>query len=174
MVSFTPQPLHPRGKSPPTRTHWIGSWVGPRAGLDAVAKKSFFCRWSNPILTEQYSYTNIFIYIYVCVCVCVCFLFLYFFISKCLYVISFRRRVVGVPRSFIFFKLYLHVFSISLSVVKLKNVNLSLWRFDPNPPDHEVNPQRENMTHGMGLVELDRGQMGCEDVGRKWTVTPNC
>jgi hypothetical protein len=27
----------PKGKQPPG-THWIGGWVGPRAGLDAVKK----------------------------------------------------------------------------------------------------------------------------------------
>jgi len=30
--SFTP-----RQRAPPT--HWIGGWVGPRAGLDAVVKR---------------------------------------------------------------------------------------------------------------------------------------
>jgi hypothetical protein len=39
MVSFKPQPLYPRGKNP--FTHWIGSWVGPRAGLDEVQNKKF-------------------------------------------------------------------------------------------------------------------------------------
>jgi hypothetical protein len=29
-----PAALYPRGKDPPG-THWIGGWVGPRAGLDA-------------------------------------------------------------------------------------------------------------------------------------------
>jgi hypothetical protein len=37
VVSFTPQPLYPQGKSP--GTHWIGDWVGPRAVLDAVVKR---------------------------------------------------------------------------------------------------------------------------------------
>jgi hypothetical protein len=31
VVSLTPRPLYPRGNSP-TRTHWIGGWVSPRAG----------------------------------------------------------------------------------------------------------------------------------------------
>jgi hypothetical protein len=30
----------PPGKEPPG-THWIGGWVGPRAGLDDVEKKIF-------------------------------------------------------------------------------------------------------------------------------------
>jgi hypothetical protein len=30
--------LYPRGESP--GTHWIGSWVDPRADLDAVEKKA--------------------------------------------------------------------------------------------------------------------------------------
>jgi hypothetical protein len=34
----------------PPGTHWIGSWVGPRAHLDAVAKRRIPCpcRESNP------------------------------------------------------------------------------------------------------------------------------
>jgi hypothetical protein len=39
VVSFTPRPLYPRGKS--HSTHWIGGWVGPRAGLDDVEKRKF-------------------------------------------------------------------------------------------------------------------------------------
>jgi hypothetical protein len=40
--------LYPRGKSP--GTHWTGGWVGPRAGLDAGAKRKILClcRGSNP------------------------------------------------------------------------------------------------------------------------------
>jgi hypothetical protein len=37
VVSFTPRPLYPQGKSP--GTHWIGGWVGPRAILDTVVKR---------------------------------------------------------------------------------------------------------------------------------------
>jgi hypothetical protein len=37
VVSFTPRPLYPQGKS--TGTDWIGGWVGPRAVLDAVVKR---------------------------------------------------------------------------------------------------------------------------------------
>jgi hypothetical protein len=29
------------GKMTPTRTHWIGGWVGPRAGLDDLEKRKF-------------------------------------------------------------------------------------------------------------------------------------
>jgi hypothetical protein len=34
-----------------SRTHWIGGWVGPRAGLDAVVKRKFPspCRDSDSI-----------------------------------------------------------------------------------------------------------------------------
>jgi hypothetical protein len=48
VVSFTPLPLHPLGKSP--GSHWIGSWVGPRASLDAVVKRKIHSpyRDSNP------------------------------------------------------------------------------------------------------------------------------
>jgi hypothetical protein len=47
LVSFTPWPHYPRGKSP--HTHSIGGWVGPRTGLDAVAKRNISspCRESN-------------------------------------------------------------------------------------------------------------------------------
>jgi hypothetical protein len=34
VVSFTPQPLYPRGKSP-----WIGGWVCPRGVLGAEVKR---------------------------------------------------------------------------------------------------------------------------------------
>jgi len=46
-VSFTPRPLYP-GERPPN-THWIGGWVGSRAGLDAVVKRKIpsSCRESN-------------------------------------------------------------------------------------------------------------------------------
>jgi hypothetical protein len=38
----------PTGKSPPS-THWIGGWVDPRVGLDAVEKRKILhCRESNP------------------------------------------------------------------------------------------------------------------------------
>jgi hypothetical protein len=41
----------PPGKEPPG-THWIGGWVGPRAGLDAQARRKILClcRGSNPDL----------------------------------------------------------------------------------------------------------------------------
>jgi hypothetical protein len=35
VVSFTTRPLYLPEKVPPG-THWIGGWVGPREGLDAV------------------------------------------------------------------------------------------------------------------------------------------
>jgi hypothetical protein len=43
-----PAALYPRGKDP--RTHWIGGWVGPRAGLDAGDTRKILCpcRGSNP------------------------------------------------------------------------------------------------------------------------------
>jgi hypothetical protein len=45
--------LHAPGALPPGErapgSHWIGGWIGPRAGLDAVEKrKSLHCRESNP------------------------------------------------------------------------------------------------------------------------------
>jgi hypothetical protein len=45
VVIFTPRPLYSEGKNP--GTHWIGSWVGPRAVLDAVVKKKI------PILRQE-------------------------------------------------------------------------------------------------------------------------
>jgi hypothetical protein len=40
-------------------THWIGGWVGPRAGLDPVekGKDSYFGRESNLVL-PAYHYTD--------------------------------------------------------------------------------------------------------------------
>jgi hypothetical protein len=37
VVSFTPLPLYPQGKS--FCYHWIGGWAGPRAVLEAVVKR---------------------------------------------------------------------------------------------------------------------------------------
>jgi hypothetical protein len=37
VVRFTPRLLYPQERAP--GTHWIGGWVGPRAGLDAVVKR---------------------------------------------------------------------------------------------------------------------------------------
>jgi hypothetical protein len=48
VVSFKLRPLCPWGKSP--RTHWIGGYVGLRAGLDPVNNQriSYPSRVSNP------------------------------------------------------------------------------------------------------------------------------
>jgi len=40
MLSFTPHPLYPWGKDP--RTHWIGGWTGPKAGLDRMMMRKIF------------------------------------------------------------------------------------------------------------------------------------
>jgi hypothetical protein len=60
VVSFTPRPLYPQGKS--SGTHWIGDWVGPRAVLDTVVKRKISSprRESNPrhfkVLTIIFNY----------------------------------------------------------------------------------------------------------------------
>jgi hypothetical protein len=48
MVKFTPGRFTPRERAP--GTHWIGGWLGPRAGLDIVTKRKIPspCRESNP------------------------------------------------------------------------------------------------------------------------------
>jgi hypothetical protein len=57
LVSFTPRSLNSGGKA--ISTQWIGGWLNPRAGLDAVklSKISFTCRELNVgragMLTEQ-------------------------------------------------------------------------------------------------------------------------
>jgi hypothetical protein len=45
-----PAALFPRRKDP--GTHWIGGWVGPRAGLDAEArgKNICLCRDRTPVV----------------------------------------------------------------------------------------------------------------------------
>jgi hypothetical protein len=47
VVSFTPGRFTPRERA--AGTHWIGSWVGPRTGLDTVMKRKIHipCRDSN-------------------------------------------------------------------------------------------------------------------------------
>jgi len=41
MVSFLPWPLYPGEKTP--STPWIGSWVGPRASVNTMAKRKIPC-----------------------------------------------------------------------------------------------------------------------------------
>jgi hypothetical protein len=49
VVSVTPRPRFTPGEKTPG-THWIAGWVGPRAGLDARARRKILCpcRGSNP------------------------------------------------------------------------------------------------------------------------------
>jgi hypothetical protein len=37
VVSFTLRPLYSQGKAP--NINWIGGWVGPKAGLEAVKER---------------------------------------------------------------------------------------------------------------------------------------
>jgi hypothetical protein len=53
VVSFTTRSFYLRERPPPPNTHWIGGWVGPRAGLDAMVKSKIPspCRDSTPPLS---------------------------------------------------------------------------------------------------------------------------
>jgi hypothetical protein len=54
VVSFTPRPLYPRERS--SDTHCIGGWMGPRAGLDRVARRKISNRAGN---TREYHHNSI-------------------------------------------------------------------------------------------------------------------
>jgi hypothetical protein len=51
MVSITPRPRFTPGERTPG-THWIGGWVGPRAGLYRQDRGKILCpcRGSNPVV----------------------------------------------------------------------------------------------------------------------------
>jgi len=51
MVSYTPRPLYPLGKS--SGTHWIGGWVGPKTGLEAVTERKIPIPAENRIPVVQ-------------------------------------------------------------------------------------------------------------------------
>jgi len=58
-------------------THWIGGWVGLRAGLlDAAAKREYICpcQESNPsrLTLSLVNYTGIYVRVYTHLCVYVC------------------------------------------------------------------------------------------------------
>jgi hypothetical protein len=59
LVSFTPRPLYPRGKSP--GTHWIGILVYPTVGLNVMELRnnSYPCTESTPaVQTAAHCYMN--------------------------------------------------------------------------------------------------------------------
>jgi hypothetical protein len=45
VVSFIPQPLNTEGKNP--SIHWIGGWMGPRAGLNVMEKRKMLAPLKN-------------------------------------------------------------------------------------------------------------------------------
>jgi hypothetical protein len=61
VVSLTPLSYYPPEKSPPG-THWVGEWVGPGTGLDAVEKRKILhYRESNQsLLARTRSHVNIY------------------------------------------------------------------------------------------------------------------
>jgi hypothetical protein len=46
----------PRERAP--STHWIGGWVGPRVGLDAVEKRKILHCWESTPGHPAHSYTD--------------------------------------------------------------------------------------------------------------------
>jgi len=59
VVSFTPRPLYPRRTAPDT--HWIGGWVGTRAGLDTVVKRKIPAPsgiWTPDLILCLFGYPN--------------------------------------------------------------------------------------------------------------------
>jgi hypothetical protein len=42
VISFTPLSLHPQDIEP-SGTHWIGEWVGPKTGLNAMGRRTISC-----------------------------------------------------------------------------------------------------------------------------------
>jgi hypothetical protein len=47
VVSITPRPRFTPGERTPD-THWTGDWMGPRAGLDAEARRKILCLCRGP------------------------------------------------------------------------------------------------------------------------------
>jgi hypothetical protein len=82
--SSRPGSIIPRERAP--GTHWIGAWVGPRAGMDEMEKTKFFILpglelrlLGRPARSQSlyrlrypgsYLYKYIYIYIYICGYVC--------------------------------------------------------------------------------------------------------
>jgi hypothetical protein len=52
VVSYRALPLYPAERDP--RTDWIGDWVGPIVGLDAVKRKILHCRELKPEFSNYF------------------------------------------------------------------------------------------------------------------------
>jgi hypothetical protein len=57
VVSVTPRPRFTPGERTP-EIHWIGGWVGPRAGLDIEARRKILCLCRGPSVIPLHASPN--------------------------------------------------------------------------------------------------------------------